>query len=206
LGSASRAEVVMISSPSQIDLRTFPSGDAAFRRFAGAELSDLDAPDPELLQRSIRLRYPLAVVRVRSDLASLRGEGIVWYAFRRAFADPPDDHWWESGPSWAIIDGQRVFVEASEGFAAIVELPAELLIGRRIEDLANPADPTAVDDVAALWIEVLARGHVHGTLRFNRLDGSPREIEYHLYRDGAEPERFRAAIRERTQAVGNRPG
>ena len=192
----------MITIPSRIDLHTFPSDDAAFRRFAGAELAGLEAPDPELLERSLRLRYPLAVVRVRSDLAHLRGEGNVWYAFRRAFADPPSDQWWEIGSSWAILDGERVFIEASKDFAEIVEVPVTLLIGKRIEDLANPADSTAADDVAALWTEVVAAGHVHGTLRFNRLDGSPREIEYHVVREAADPEQYRAAIRERNQAVG----
>jgi PAS domain-containing protein len=190
----------MITIPSRIDLRTFPSDDAMFRRFADAELARLDAPVPERLQCWIRVRYPLALVRVRSDLASLGGDGIVWYAFRRAAADPPDDRWWEHTASWAIIDGERVFVRASEGFAAIVELPLTLLIGRRIEDLANPSDPTAADDVATLWTELLERGRVHGTLRFNRLDGSPREIEYHVDSDGAGPDRYRAAIRERTGA------
>jgi PAS domain-containing protein len=196
----------MITIPSRIDLHTFPSNDAAFGRFAAAELAGLDAPDPHLLERSLRLRYPLAVVRVRSDLARLRGESDVWYAFRRAFADPPDDQWWEKKSSWAIIDGERVFIVASEGFAEIVEVPVALLIGKRIEDFANPADSTAADDVAALWSEVLARGHAHGTIRFNRLDGSPREIEYHVVREAADPERYRAAIRERNQAVGGRPG
>jgi PAS domain-containing protein len=190
----------MITIPSRIDLRTFPSDDATFRRFANAELSRLEAPDPERLQCSIRVRYPHAVVRVRSELARLGGEGIVWYAFRRAAADPPEDGWWEHTASWATIDGERVFVGASEDFAAIVELPLTLLIGLRIEDLANPSDPTAAEDVASLWTELLARGQVHGTLRFNRLDGSPREIEYHVDTDGAGPDRYRAAIRERTGA------
>jgi PAS domain-containing protein len=187
----------MITTPSRIDLRTFPSVDDTFREFVLTQLAGLDASDPEQLQCSIRQRYPLAVVRVRSELASLRGEDIVWYAFRRAVVDPPDERWWAAATSWAIVDGERAFVEASDGFAAIVEVPLAALIGRRIEDLANPADPTASDDVATLWADLEANGRVHGTLRFNRLDGSPREIEYHVERDVAA-DRYRAAIRERT--------
>jgi PAS domain-containing protein len=187
----------MITIRSRIDLRTFPSVDETFREFVVTQLAGVDASDPEELQCSIRLRYPLAVVRVRSELASLRGEDIVWYAFRRAVVDPPEERWWAAATSWAIVDDERAFVEASDGFAAIVEVPLVELIGRRIEDLANPSDPTASDDVATLWADLVANGRVHGTLRFNRLDGSPREIEYHVERDGALG-RYRAAIRERT--------
>lgn len=188
----------MITTPSRIDLRTFPSDDASFRDFACAALVGLEEPDPERLQCSIRVRYPLAVVRVRSDLARLGAEGIVWYAFRRSVADPPDESWWEGARAWAVISGDRSFLEASDGFARIIELPVALLIGRRIEDLANPADVTAAEDVAALWLELLARGQVDGTLRFDRLDGSPREIEYHVATDPVAPGRYRAAIRERS--------
>jgi PAS domain-containing protein len=191
----------MITIPSRVDLRTFPSDDARFRLFAHTEIARLEAPDPERLQCLIRERYPLAVVRVRSDLARLGSEGVVWYAFRRAAVDPPDDRWWEGEASWAIIDRDRVFLLASEGFAAIVEVPLTLLVGKQIDDLANPADHTAAEDVAALWIELVARGQVHGTLRFNRLDGSAREIEYHVESDGDLPTRYRAAIRERTADV-----
>jgi PAS domain-containing protein len=187
----------MITTRSRIDLRTFPSEDVPFREFVRDQLAGLDASDPERLQCSIRQRYPLALVRVRSELASLGGDDTVWYAFRRALIDPPDDRWWAGATSWAIIDSERAFVEASDRFAAIVEVPLTTLIGRRIEDLANPADPTVPDDVATLWADLLAHGQVHGTLRFNRLDGSPREIEYHVERDGA-PDRYHATIRARS--------
>lgn len=187
----------MFTTRSRIDLRTFPSADDTFREFVRTQLAGLDASDPEQLQCSVRLRYPLAVVRVRDELASLRGEDIVWYAFRRAVVDPPEEHWWATATSWAIVDDARAFVEASDSFAAIVEVPLTALIGRQIDDLANPADPTASDDIATLWADLRANGRAHGTLRFNRLDGSPREIEYHVDRDGA-PDRYRAAIREQT--------
>ena len=187
----------MITTPSRVDLRTFPSDDGTFRRFAAAQLAGLDVSDPERLQSLLRMRYPLAVVRERSELARLPYDGIVWYAFRRAAVDAPSECWWTDSPSWAHVDGERVFVDASEGFAAVVEVPLAVLIGRRIEDLANASDPTAIEDVATLWIDLLANGQVHGTLRFNRLDGSPREIEYHVERDGS-PDRYRATIRERS--------
>ena len=186
----------MLTTASQIALRTFPSDDDTFRRFAATQLVGLDLADPERLESLIRTRYPLAVVRVQSELARMSHEGIVWYAFRRAVVDPPPDQWWADSASWAHIDRERVFVEASEDFAAVVEVPVAVLIGSRIEDLANPADPTATQDIATLWIDLLTHGQVHGTLRFNRLDGSSREIEYHVERDGA-PGRYRAAIRER---------
>jgi PAS domain-containing protein len=186
----------LIRVPLRIELHTFPSDDAVFRDDAEAAFAGLDAPDPERLQHSIRTRYPWAVVRERSELAKLSLDETVWYVFRRALVDPPAEPWWENGHAWAVIDCDRTVVDAGEALAAIVELPRAALIGRRIEDLANPADPTATADVAALWVELLARGEAHGTLRFNRLDGTPREIEYHVDSVGVPAGRFRAVVRE----------
>ena len=187
----------MIVVPSGIDLHSFPSSDDDFRRFAEDQLARLEQPDPDGLQLAIRVRYPLAVVRVRSDLARHAGPDVVWYAFRRALIESPPDRWWEQATAWAVVDAQRGFVDASAAFAATVEVARASLLGMRIEDLANPADPTATDDVAALWIELRKQGEVHGTLRFNRLDGSRRELEYHASADGAGPGRYRVVVRER---------
>jgi PAS domain-containing protein len=181
----------------RIELHVFPSDDAAFRWFAEDELAKLDQPEPMRLQRALRVCYPLAVVRVRSELAQLPEDGPTWYAFRRAVAQPPLEHWWLRQDAWARLDLHRTILDASERFAIIVEVPRTSLIGKHIEDLANPADPTAVADVTALWTQLLDRGEAHGSVRFNRLDGSPRELEYHVVADLPPQAGFRAVIRER---------
>ena len=44
--------------------------------------------------------------------------------------------------------------------------------------------------------ELMDRGELHATLRFRRMDGSAREIEYHVTKEGAGPGRHLAVVRE----------
>jgi PAS domain-containing protein len=186
-----------------VRLHVFPSDDADFRAFALDQLASLAQPDPERLQSAIRRRYPLAIVRVRSPLAEIGGAETLWYAFRRGTAAPQVHEWWVGHDAWAILDEERRLVEVSGPLAAIVEVPPALMVSHRVEDFANPDDATAADDVAALWAELLAHGRVDGSLRFNRVDGTPREIDYHVEElAGGEARRYRAFVRERYLTAG----
>lgn len=187
----------LLKPPVPVGLHTFPSDDGAFRRFAEDEFARLGAASLDELQSALRVRYPFATVRLRSELATLGEDGPMWYAFRRGLGDPPSDRWWNQVTSWATIAADRTFVAVSEAFADILEVPSATVIGLRIEELANPGDPTATLDVSALWSQLLSRGFADGTLRFNRLDGTLREIEYHVARDSENARAYRAAIRER---------
>lgn len=180
----------------RVRVHTFPSDDGEFRSFVQERLDEAPEALPDEFQREIRDRYPLATVVVRSELAVRGGDDVVWYVFRRAVGEAAADGWWEREDAWAVITADRVFVEATETFAAIVEAPLAALVGRRLEDLANPGDPAIADDLEAVWTDVRERNRADGTLRFNRLDGSRREIEYHVERDAADASRYRAVIRE----------
>jgi len=178
-----------------VRLRAFPSSDREFGRFARAALAALGTkPEPEALQRSLRARYPLAVVRVQSEFAR-HGEGpIIWYALRTSVLG--DAVVSDRGPvdAWAVLDDERRFVEVSPALARIVELPARALVGQRIEDFSNAADPTIRDDIAALWVEFTKRGTIASTVRFNYADGRPRELEYRLQANAAGEGRHRLFV------------
>lgn len=186
-------------------LQAFPAEDVAFRRYIAdafaALLADIDArPDgllePEDLQLRLRERYPAAVVRPRESLAD-PGEGeLVWYVYRFGSVSAGLRWWEEPGHAWAILDDDRCFVEVSTSLTEIVEAPRDEILGTRVEAFANPDDETASEDVIALWAQFLAEGELHSTLRFRRVDGRPREIEYHVTKDGAGPERHLAVVRE----------
>lgn len=164
-----------------VRLRAFPSRDREFGRFARSALEALGPePQPEALQRSLRARYPVAVVRVQSELAR-HGEGpVVWYALRTSILGEAVVS--DRGPidAWAVVDNERRFVEVSPALARIVELPARAIVGHRIEDFSSASDPTIRDDIAALWLEFIERGSIASTVRFNYADGRPRELQYRL--------------------------
>lgn len=186
-------------------LQAFPAEDLAFRRFVADAFATLLAeveprPDallePEELQVRLRARYPAAVVRPRDRLADPGDGDLLWYVYRFGSISPGLRWWDEPGHAWAILDDGRRFVEVSTSLTEIVEAPRDAILGQLVDSLANPEDASALEDISSLWGEFMERGELHATLRFRRLDGSPREIEYHVTREGAGPERHLAVVRE----------
>lgn len=186
-------------------LQAFPAEDVAFRRhvadaFAALVTAADTRPDgllePEDLQLRLRERYPAAVVRPRESLADPAEGELLWYVYRFGSVAAGLRWWEEPGHAWAILDDDRCFVEVSTSLTEIVEAPRDAILGSRVETFANPEDETASEDVLALWRQFLEEGELHSTLRFRRADGRPREIEYHVTKDGAGPERHLAVVRE----------
>ena len=180
-----------------VKLHAFPSRDREFLDFAQAAFNVMADPKTiEGLQRALRVRYPAAVVTEQAELAR-HGDGpIVWYAFRTAaIGVPPIGTDETEKEAWAIIDDERRFIEVSPALAKIVELPARRMLGHRIEDFSNPADPTVRDDIARLWAEFREGGAIASTVRFNFDDGRPRELAYHLAADDDGPGRHRLVVR-----------
>lgn len=180
-----------------VKLHAFPSRDLEFQEFAVAAFNVLTEPrTTDDLQRALRIRYPAAVVTQQAELAR-HGEGpIVWYAFRTAaIGIPPIGSDVSEPEAWAIIDNDRRFVEVSPALAKIVELPAQRMLGHRVEDFSNPADPTVRDDIVRLWTEFREGGAIASTVRFNYVDGRPRELAYRLAADDDGPGRHRLTVR-----------
>ncbi len=154
------AESVAIRA-AEIQLRTFPSVDHAFRSFVRAALLRNVTLAPDELQSAIRARYPVAVVRAQ-DAFARRADTVVWYAFRYgSIVDPsvaPPHDWNLPGVAEAIIDADRRFLEVNDALAAIVELPPEVIVGHVLEEFTNPGDPSIREDLAVLWSEFLASG------------------------------------------------
>ena len=186
-------------------LQAFPAEDLAFRRYVADAYATLLAeveprPDallePEELQVRLRARYPAAVVRPADRLADPGDGDLLWYVYRFGSISPGLRWWEEPGHAWAILDDDRRFVEVSTSLTEIVEAPREAILGQLVDALSNPEDASALEDIRSLWSEFMERGELHATLRFRRLDGSPREIEYHVTREGAGPDRHLAVVRE----------
>ena len=186
---------------SPVQLRTFPSGDAEFRSFARTALAAVDEPTTGQLQQAIRERYPAAVVRAQAELAR-RGSGAeVWYAFRYGTVTTaaPDEHpidWDAPGVAWAIVDDERRFIDLDDALAAIVEAPRAEILGHAIEDFTNPEDPTVRDDLIALWGQFISAGSAESSIRFNRLDGRPRQLAYRIVANEAGPSQHKLRVRE----------
>jgi PAS domain-containing protein len=178
-----------------IELHAFPSSDHDFVAFALAALGVLPEPRTDAaLQRALRVRYPTAIVTVQAELAR-HGEGpIIWYAFRTGASGSDPQPVADKAGAWAILDDDRRFLDVSAALARITELPARRMVGHRVEDFSNPADPSIGDDIARLWAEFRANGSLSSTLRFNYLDGRPRELAYRLVADAEGLGRHRLTV------------
>ena len=194
-----------MAARAQPRLQAFPAEDVAFRRYVSEAFAMLVADaearldleiEPEDLQVQLRDRYPAAVVRARDPLADPGHGSPLWYVYRFGSVAPGRRWWEEPGHAWAILDDDRFFVEVSTSLTRIVEASRDALLGLRVEAFSNPEDVSVPEDVLALWAQFLRDGEIHSTLRFRRNDGTPREIEYHVTKDGAGPERHLAIVRE----------
>jgi PAS domain-containing protein len=178
-------------------LHLFPSSDPEFGAFARAALEGLPEPQSaDELQRVLRTRYPVAVVTTQAELARHGSEPLVWYAYRSAAMSWTHEDRGVRWPAWAILDDDRRFLEVSPELGAIAELPGEVMLGHRVEEFSNPADPTIREDIERLWEEFLERGSVASTLRFNFADGRARELAWWLEADADGPGRHRLSVRE----------
>ena len=190
-----------LERPVDIQLRTFPSADPSFHAYACEALDTMKRPSTRGLQDNLRLRYPLAVVRAQEDLAR-RGAGpLVWYAFRYGtVANGPAGvqliDWDSAEIAWAIVDDERRFADLNEALASIVEQPRDTILGRALEDFANPDDPSIREDMDELWRQFVETRWLESSIRFNRKDGTPRQFAFRIVADDPEPGRHRLRVVE----------
>jgi formate hydrogenlyase transcriptional activator len=91
-----------------------------------------------------------------------------------------------------IADDHRNCCDASCGAGRLFGLPRKRIIGRKIDELAEPSFRPQLDH---LWAAFLERGEQQGTLRLLASDGGVREVEYTAKRN-ALPDRHVLALRD----------
>ncbi len=74
-----------------------------------------------------------------------------------------------------LTDNERQYREASVGASKLLGLPREQIIGRSLDDFAEPSSKPAISQ---RWRAFLEEGEQAGTFRLMGPDGSPREVEY----------------------------
>jgi formate hydrogenlyase transcriptional activator len=74
-----------------------------------------------------------------------------------------------------LADNDRNYKEASVGASKLLGLPREKLIGRTLDDFAEPSFKPVISE---RWSAFLKEGEQQGTLKLVGPDGGPREVEY----------------------------
>ena len=74
-----------------------------------------------------------------------------------------------------ITDDDRQYHDASSGARKLLGMPREKIIGRSLDDFAEPDFKPRISE---LWQAFLQDGEQHGTLRLVGADGELREVEY----------------------------
>ncbi len=74
-----------------------------------------------------------------------------------------------------LADNDRHYQEASVGASKLLGLPREKLIGRSLDEFAEPSFRPVISE---RWRTFLKEGEQQGTLKLVGPDGGPREVEY----------------------------
>jgi formate hydrogenlyase transcriptional activator len=74
-----------------------------------------------------------------------------------------------------LADNDRRYLEASVGASKLLGLPREKIIGRSLDDFAEPSFKPVISE---RWRAFLKEGEQQGTLRLLGPDGGPRDVEY----------------------------
>jgi PAS domain S-box-containing protein len=73
-----------------------------------------------------------------------------------------------------IADDDRKYRDASSGASKLLGLPREKIIGRSLDDFAEPSFKPVIPE---RWHEFLEQGEQQGTLQLVGPDGGPRQVE-----------------------------
>ena len=93
-----------------------------------------------------------------------------------------------------LTDDDRRYREASAGAARLLGLPREKIIGRSLDDFAEPGFKRAISE---RWSAFLKEGQQEGTLQITGPDGTPREVEY-IAKGNVLPVRHLLVLRDKT--------
>jgi formate hydrogenlyase transcriptional activator len=101
-----------------------------------------------------------------------------------------------------IADNDRNYRDASCGAGKLFRLPRNKIIGRRIDDFAEPSFRPQIDQ---LWRAFLQQGEQRGTFRLLDSDGSVREVEY-TAKGNVLPVRHVLALRDKSKQLHGAAG
>ena len=93
-----------------------------------------------------------------------------------------------------LADNDRRYLEASVGASKLLGLPREKIIGRSLDDFAEPSFKPVISE---RWRSFLEEGEQQGTLRLVGPDGTPRDVEYSA-KGNVLPVRHLLVLRDKT--------
>jgi formate hydrogenlyase transcriptional activator len=94
-----------------------------------------------------------------------------------------------------IADSDRNYLDANSGAGRLLGLPRDKIIGRKIDDFAEPSFRPRIEQ---LWRDFLEEGEQEGTLPLLGPDGSVREVDY-TAKGNVLPVRHLFVLHDKTQ-------
>ena len=94
-----------------------------------------------------------------------------------------------------IADSDRTYLDANSGAGRLLGQPRDQIIGRKIDDFAEPSFRPQMEQ---LWREFLEQGEQEGTLPLLGPDGSVREVDY-TAKGNVLPVRHLVVLHDKTQ-------
>jgi formate hydrogenlyase transcriptional activator len=100
-----------------------------------------------------------------------------------------------------IADDDRKYRDASSGASKLLGLPREKIIGRSLDDFAEPSFKPVIPE---RWHAFLEKGEQQGTLQLMGPDGGPRRVEY-IAKGNVLPVRHLVVLRDKTTETDEDP-
>ena len=97
-----------------------------------------------------------------------------------------------------LTDSDRICLDVSAGACKLLGLTRDKIIGRRIDDFAEPSFRFQME---RLWRDFLGRGEQEGVFELAAADGRPRRVEY-IGKGNVLPARHLVFLRARTKKKG----
>jgi formate hydrogenlyase transcriptional activator len=93
-----------------------------------------------------------------------------------------------------LADDDRRYLQASVGASKLLGVPREEIIGRRLDDFAEPSSKPVISE---RWRAFLKQGEQQGILHLVSPDGGPRDVEYSA-KGNVLPVRHLLVLRDKT--------
>ena len=101
-----------------------------------------------------------------------------------------------------LADNDRYYQDASVGAGRLLGLPREKIIGRSLDDFAEPSFKPVISE---RWRAFLEEGEQEGTLQLVGPDGGPKDVEY-IAKSNVLPVRHLLVLRDKTAPTSNGSG
>jgi PAS domain-containing protein len=181
--------------PPQIQVRTFPHDDVAFRAHVEAAASTTEHWDADRVLAEIRQAYPAATMQEGNKLGQVEWGLGTWYVYRDGtITRPSTESWWlDESVARTVMTADGRYVDANDAAAALFGVDGEAIKRGRAGDFTRHEGN---EEVRRRLFDNLAAGRpLASTAVVRRPGGDEVRIEFRTSADSEHADRYVTVMR-----------